>query len=132
MSREIFITESFAVRTAAHLLHLSSKSYAEHMALDEFYNAIVPLVDKYAEVSMGMYGQIESWPAAKTIPKTTPIKLLEAYLKVVKNEQKDGDDEDEDEGDDDKDADDSQALLNILAELEELTAQTLYKLKFLK
>ena len=46
-------------------------------------------------------------------------ELVDDYLTLVRQEMK-------------GDAKSSQALLNILAELEELTAQTAYKLRFLK
>ena len=118
MSCAAFVARSFALRTAIHLAHLSSHSYAEHMALDGFYNDIVPLVDKYAEVYTGLVQKIPAYPSI-TPPQNPPMLLLTDYLIQVRKEIKDDEQE-------------SQALLNILAELEELTAQTLYKLKFLK
>lgn len=117
MSCERFIAESFAVRTAAHQAHLSSTSYAQHMALDEFYNGIVDLADKYAEVYMGLTKRIESFPNA-TVPRGAPVDILADYLDLVHDEMAEDSD--------------SQALMNILAEIEELTARTLYKLKNLK
>lgn len=112
-----FVSLSFEVRTAAHKLHLSSTSYAEHVALDEFYSGLVGLADKYAEVYMGLYGRVASWPRA-TLTPSDATTLLREYLEDVRDEQ----------GEDKK----SQALQNILAEIEELTAQTLYKLENLK
>lgn len=112
-----FIADSFAVRTAAHLAHLLTKSYAQHVALDEFYNGLTDLVDKYAEVYMGLEGAVKSFPAVAP-PADTPVALLEDYLERVKEEQAEDSD--------------SQALMNILAEIEELTARTLYKLNNLK
>lgn len=117
MSCPDFIAYSLSVRTATHLLHLSTRSYAEHMALGDFYESLSDLTDKYAEVYMGLNDQVKAWPS-KTPPAGTPVSLLSSYLLAVRKEQKEDND--------------SQALLNILAELEELTAQTLYKLKFLK
>lgn len=40
-----FVARSFAVRTAAHLAHLQSRSYAEHVALGGFYDSLIDLVD---------------------------------------------------------------------------------------
>jgi hypothetical protein len=119
MSCPKFIAQSFAVRTAAHLAHLSSRSYAQHVALNEFYDGLVPLVDKYAEVYTGLEGKIPVYPSVTPPAHSNPTELVTQYLLAVRQEI-----EADDEG--------SQALLNILAELEELTAQTLYKLKFLK
>lgn len=118
MSCAQFVTESFAVRTAAHLRHLSAKTYAAHVALGEFYEELTELTDKYAEVSMGLEGvQVAEWPVAAP-PKVGALPLLEMYQSVVRDQQK------EDKA--------SQALMNILAEMEELTARSLYKLRFLK
>ena len=38
MSCPKFIADSFAIRTATHLAHLSSTSYSEHVALGDFYD----------------------------------------------------------------------------------------------
>lgn len=86
------------------------------MALGDFYEALSGSVDSFAEIYMGLKGQITSWPSV-TPPKGSPTQLLGAYLDLVKEEQK---------------ATTDQALLNILADIEELVAQTLYKLRFLK
>ena len=118
MSCPEFIVQSFAVRTSAHLLHLSSRSYAQHTALNEFYTEMLDLADRYAEVYMGLEGVINTWPASSTVERKDPVTLLEDYLELVQAEQA----EDHD----------SEALANMLAELEELTAQALYKLRFLK
>ena len=113
-----FVSQSFAVRDAAHMAHLTSRSYAQHMALDEFYTSLTDLIDKYAEVYMGLEQEIPTYPRIKALDYDDPVELLEDYLALTRREMK-GDME-------------SQALLNILAEIEELTGQTIYKLKFLK
>lgn len=114
-----FIAESFALRTAVHLAHLSTKSYAQHVALDEFYTDLLSLADKYAEVYMGLEGQIpiSRWPEVCPDPKE-PVTLLEDYLSLLKEEFEEDSE--------------YQSLINILAEIEELTARTLYKLRNLK
>lgn len=119
MSCPEFIAQSLAVRTTAHTLHLTSTSYAQHVALEGFYTALVGLIDKYAEVYTGLEGRIPRYPVVKPPNDTDPIELLEDYLALIRDEVT-------------EDEHASQALLNILAELEELTAQSLYKLKFLK
>ena len=118
MSCPSFIIQCFAVRTSAHLLHLSSTSYAQHIALNEFYDALLGLTDQYAEVYMGLEGQIKSWPGPATVERKDPIVLLEDFLESVQAEVADDID--------------SQALTNILAEMEALTAQSLYKLRSLR
>ena len=44
-------------RTQSHAFHLTTKSYAEHKALQAYYEGIVPLLDAYAEAVMGKYGR---------------------------------------------------------------------------
>ena len=117
MSCPAFIAQSLAVRTATHLLHLSAGTYAHHIALGEFYEALTDLTDKYAEIYLGGTLSMPSFPALVP-PRGTPTGVLTGYLADVREEMK-GDDE-------------SQALMNVLAELEELTLRTLYKLKYLK
>ena len=117
MSCPQFIAESMALRTAAHLAHLSSESYAQHVALGDFYSALTDLVDQYAEVYMGTDGRIKSFPPA-TPPAGNLISHLTAYLDTVAAEQaEDGE---------------NRALGNILDEIQALTAQTIYKLRYLR
>ncbi len=117
MSCPTFVAESMAVRTAAHLAHLSTQSYAQHVALGEFYEALIGKVDAYAEVYMGLNSRISSFPLVTT-PRGSPEDILEGYLDAVQTEMTE----------DHK----SEALKNILAEIEELTARTLYKIRNLK
>jgi hypothetical protein len=49
------VMRCFHSRTAAHVLHLKSKSYSEHMALHDFYDEIVDLTDAFAEMYQGEY-----------------------------------------------------------------------------
>lgn len=117
MNCPAFIARSFALRTAAHLLHLSSTSYAQHVALNEFYDALTPLVDDYAEVYMGLEGRIKSFPAISP-PAGAPVDLLNTYLDLIKTELAEDDS--------------TESLKNILAEIEAITARAIYKLQNLK
>lgn len=117
MSCPQFIADSMALRTAAHLAHLSSESYAQHVALGGFYDDLLPLIDQYAEVYMGTEGRIAAFPAAE-LPSGRPIAFLTTYLDKIDAEL----------AEDGK----NQALANILAELQALTSQTIYKLRYLK
>jgi len=117
MSCPKFIADSFAIRTATHLAHLSATSYADHMALGEFYDGLLDLVDEYAEIYMGLEKRIAAFPKVM-LPDDEPVQMLEDYLQLVTEEAA----EDHD----------SEALKNVLAEIEALTARTLYKLVNLK
>lgn len=115
MSCPQFVAATLGVRAAAHLLHLSTRSYAQHVALGDFYEGLEPLIDTYAEVYMGLEKRQDTWPRVSLPAADGPVQLVSDYLELVQEEQK----EDHE----------SEALKNILASLEELTARTLYKLK---
>jgi len=110
-----FVAATLGVRAAAHLMHLSTRSYAHHVALGDFYEALDGFADTYAEVYMGLEKRQDTWPRVSLPAASGPVELVGDYLELVQDEQK------EDHG--------SEALKNILASLEELTARTLYKLK---
>ena len=46
----------FAGRTVTHIQHLKTKSYAEHKALNKFYDGIIDSVDGLDEATQGQYG----------------------------------------------------------------------------
>jgi hypothetical protein len=48
-----FIGVLMSSREQAHVFHLTTKSFAAHKALQVYYEAIVPLLDTYAETYMG-------------------------------------------------------------------------------
>ena len=45
-------------RTQAHAFHLTTSSFAEHKALQAYYEGIIPLLDAWAEAYMGKYGRL--------------------------------------------------------------------------
>ena len=107
----------FTSRDHAHRAHLLTKSYAQHVALGEFYDAVVDLADSLAEVTMGTYG------AFTEIPVEPPARgaidaALEAHLNKI---------EDLRAAFGGKACD--RPIENILDEVGALFAQTLYKLR---
>lgn len=48
-------------RTQTHIFHLQTRSYAEHMALNTYYDGIVPLIDGLVESYQGKYGIITDY-----------------------------------------------------------------------
>lgn len=104
--------------TAMHYFHLTTSSYAAHVASNEFYDSIVPLVDKFAETFTGRYGKFEAMPNVK-VPMvndglTIVVNLLQwidANRSVI--------------------TDDSE-IQNIIDEISGLCSSTIYKLRELK
>ena len=58
MSCADFVGTLFLARDVAHSVHLNTRSYAKHVALNEFYDGIVDLADKFAEAYQGRHGLI--------------------------------------------------------------------------
>lgn len=113
------IMRCFHARTVAHVLHLKTRSFAAHKALNEFYDEIVGLVDKLAEAYQGDYGLIEDYPVRfRMYPDGLALMddlsewIGEHRMKVC-------------------DKDDTY-LQNIVDEIVALIRSTQYKLKFLK
>ncbi len=52
---EEFVSKVLFDRDAAHLAHWKTKSYAEHVALNTFYDSILELIDGFVEQYQGYY-----------------------------------------------------------------------------
>jgi hypothetical protein len=70
-----FILESFNVRTQTHIYHLLTKSYADHMAIGEFYDKLLESIDSISEMSIGLN--------ISTNTKAYESKLVFNYDKAV-------------------------------------------------
>lgn len=113
-----FIATLMHARTNAHILHLRSKSYAQHKALGSLYDSIGDLIDTFAEAYQGIYGVIDDYPADYTSPKADPIVEI-GYLDRYITRQRE------------KLPQDS-SLQNVVDEIAALIQSTIYKIKNLK
>lgn len=112
-----FVLTLLHSQTNAHIMHLRSRSYAEHMALGAYYEGVDKLIDSFVEAYQGTHGLIEDYPNTYE-PATDPIAYLDqlnGYI-YVSRQQLPQDTE----------------LQNILDEIVALIDSTLYKLRFLK
>lgn len=112
------IARLLAARTAAHLAHFKTRSYAQHMALESFYEDIVDLADRFSEAYQGLFEQIETYPDVP-VPTQDPLMFLvdlADWLKANRTKACAGE----------------TALENIVDEAIATTAQALYRLRFLK
>jgi len=114
-----FIIRLFHARTVAHVLHLKSRSYAQHKALNEFYDEIIPLVDSYAETFQGAYGVISEYSGGYR-NYNDPVVFIEELCDWVKDNRSEFC------------ARTDTHLLNIIDEVSALIDTTKYKLKVLK
>lgn len=54
------IAQLFKARDTAHAIHLKTRSFAQHLALGDFYTEIVERADKLAETYIGCYGHLDA------------------------------------------------------------------------
>lgn len=114
-----FVGLLFLARDVTHSVHLNTRSYAKHKALQKFYEGIVGLADTFAEAYQGRHGLIGGitlQTAKKTANVTEFLSDQLDEIETVRNKVVDKDDT---------------ALQNIIDEIVALYLSTLYKLKFL-
>jgi hypothetical protein len=68
-------------REQAHAFHLTTNSYAQHKALQNYYEGIVPLLDSWAEAYMGKYGRLKRVTVNKRY--MSDPKKARAYFKSL-------------------------------------------------
>ena len=76
------IMQLFHARTNAHVLHLRTRSYAQHVALNEFYEKIVDLSDELAEAYQGRYG-IQDYPELPYKAESDAIMMLRGLRRYI-------------------------------------------------
>ena len=113
------IMELFHARTTAHVLHLKTRNYSEHVALSVFYDEVVDLADQLAEAYQGGYELIKEFPSKYT-PYSNALLMLDDLRETVDECVNSGEWDTEDTH-----------LNNICDEVRQLIASTQYKLRFL-
>jgi 23S rRNA maturation-related 3'-5' exoribonuclease YhaM len=73
----------FLSRELAHRDHLKTTSYAQHIALNEFYDSIVDLADKLTEAYQGRHGIIEIPLLKDETPKSVPADMLQNHMDMI-------------------------------------------------
>lgn len=76
---EELVSRVFVARNLAHLAHWKTKSYAQHVALGEFYDALIGSIDALVEAYQGQFGLIGTVPL-KAPAKAEIISYLEDEL----------------------------------------------------
>lgn len=113
-----FMGYLFCIRDEVHLTHLAQpdKSLATHEVLDDLYKEILGFIDSLVEKYQGIYGIVPiTIPATKA--STNPLemvtekyKYIQEYRSIFKESW----------------------MQNIIDQIADLLATTLYKLKFVK
>ncbi len=110
MTASKFIGSLFQSRDAMHIAHLQTKSYAEHKALNAYYDGILDLTDSFTEKYFGRNGRVEI-----TIPESKnqdAIPHLKSMQVIIESERENY----------------SSDLQNIMDEMIGLINETLYLL----
>lgn len=114
-----FVGALFLARDVAHSVHLNTRSFSKHMALNSFYDEVIELADKFAEAYQGRHGLIGPISLMSAAKNGNIVEFLEQSLSEIEdNRYKVCDKTDT-------------AIQNIIDEIVGLYLSTLYKLKFL-
>ena len=103
----------------AHSVHLNTRSYSKHQALNIFYERIIGVADDFAEAYQGRHGLIGAITLQSAKKTNNIIEFLEESLKEIEdNRYKVVDKSD-------------MSLQQLIDNIIEVYLRTLYKLKFL-
>jgi len=114
-----FVGLFFLARDVTHSVHLNTRSYAKHKALQEFYEGIVGLADGFAEAYQGRHGLIGPISLQSAKKTSNVVEFLQDQVEAIEVMRY--------EVCDRKDT----PLQNLIDGIIELYLSTLYKLRFL-
>lgn len=110
-----FFGKLFQSRDTAHIIHLATKSFEVHLALNAYYDGVIDLIDSLIESYQGNYGLVQL-----KIPSSCyqdPLDYFQSFIQEVRDARKLFKDSN---------------LQNTIDEILDLLSSTLYKLRFLK
>jgi len=114
-----FIGTLFLARDVAHSVHLNTRSFSKHTALNIFYDRVLGATDDFAEAYQGRHGLIGPITLMSAKKTTNIIEFLEDSLADVERMRYEFIDKSD------------SALQNLVDVIVEVYLRTLYKLRFL-
>ena len=114
-----FVGMLFLARDVTHSVHLNTRSYAKHKALQKFYENIIDLADGFAEAYQGRHGLIGPISLMSAKKTTNIVEFLKDQLEEIEKGRYDVCEKDD------------TPLQNLIDGIIELYLSTLYKLRFL-
>jgi DUF1680 family protein len=114
-----FVGLLFLARDVTHSVHLNTRSFSKHTALNIFYDRIIDAADDFAESYQGRHGLIGPITLQSAKKTNNVIEFLEDSLKQIEDARY--------EVCDKTDTSLQQLIDNII----EIYLRTLYKLRFL-
>jgi hypothetical protein len=107
-------------RNQAHVFHLQTQSFAEHKALNDYYDGVIDLFDGIIESYQGKYGIIKNFKTFKIEQYKNGKKTISYFEKLL------------DIIDENRESVEDSYIQNQIDTVQELINSTIYKLKFLK
>ena len=114
-----FLGMLFLARDVAHSVHLNTRSYSKHVALNIFYERVVGVADDFAEAYQGRHGLIGPITLMSAKKTGNIIEFLEDQLKEIEAMRYEVCDKTD------------TALQQLIDNIVEVYLRTLYKLRFL-
>ncbi len=114
-----FVGILFLARDVTHSVHLNTRSYSKHKALQKFYENIIDLADSFAEAYQGRHGLIGPISLMSAKKTSNVVEFLESQLAEIESVRYDVCDKSD------------TALQQLIDNVIELYLSTLYKLRFL-
>ena len=115
---EDLVAKVFLTRNLVHIAHWATKSYAQHMALGDLYDALIDDIDAIVEAYQGKKELIKPYLNLPKIPDDLLTHLEDEVDWISKNRN--------------SIAEDCTAIENLIDSLLETYLKALYKLKNLK
>jgi hypothetical protein len=106
-------------QTQVHIFHLGTKSYAEHKALQKYYEGIDDLTDGLVESYQGKYGLMSNYKTYKMSSYKSKKQVMSYFTHVLDVIEKN------------RDSVEDSYIQNQIDTVQELIYSTMYKLKFL-
>ena len=82
---EEMVSKLLHSRTQSHVFHLQTKSYAEHKALQDYYEDVVDLIDEITESYQGKYGIIEGYKSYDIVKYQNNSQIIK-YFQDLEND----------------------------------------------
>jgi DUF1680 family protein len=114
-----FVGLLFLARDVTHSVHLNTRSYSKHVALNIFYDRIIDAADDFTETYQGRHGLIGPITLHSAKKTSNVIEFLEDSLKQIEAARYEVCDKSD------------TSLQQLIDNIVEIYLRTLYKLKFL-
>lgn len=114
-----FVGILFLARDVTHSVHLNTRSYSKHKALQRFYENIIETADDFAEAYQGRHGLIGPISLMSAKKTSNVIEFLESQLAEIEGARYDVCEKTD------------TTLQQLIDNIVQLYLSTLYKLRFL-